>query len=596
MCGINLAIQFPGADFSSLQRMMLATQHRGPDLSCCEKVADGIFVAANRLGILDLSTEASMPFWSVDRKQVLAWNGAIYNHAQLKEQLLQQGITFRTHSDTETLLYWLKIFGEKRLSELHGMFALVFIDLEEKLVILARDYSGEKPLFFYKKGNGWLFSSETRGIQAGLDEKVPVDKSGIPHHCWNRHPLPGKTLLHGIQQVQPGSALILDLEGKLIHQKNWNFPPPLLSSNLDEQFESILGQVTNQTLDTEVPLGMVLSGGADSSLLLAVAHEQGKLPTHTYTLCLEGKYRKKYADPLFSEEIRKKYPTDHRDILMNRDLLMQNWEEYIANLDQPVGDSASFLTWWIAKQAKQEVRILVSGAGADELFGGYNRHEAFKFYLKHPILSRLLRKGKDFLPQGTALEKFAASMDKSPEATFIQMSALGRIPAKSIEAYLQLYPNGPDSFKNALEWDRTCYLCEDVLKIHDLACSAHGIEGRSPYLHPQLLAWSKAIPEEVFLREKGKIWIKKALTKRNLGHIAQRKKLGFGLPLHEWMEEKEFRDWINAYIKNMDKYWHEAFPKELRVYLEKPEKLEKNRFLLTWNLFLLASWLNKQEK
>ena len=596
MCGINLAIHFPGADLSSLQKMMLATQHRGPDLSSHENVADGIFVAANRLGILDLSTEASMPFWSADRKQVLAWNGAIYNHAQLKEQLLQQGIPFRTHSDTETLLYWLKTFGHKGLSELQGMFALAFIDLEKRLVMLARDYSGEKPLFFFKKEDGWLFSSETRGIQAGLNEKVPVDKSGIPHYCWNRHPLPGKTLLHGIQQVQPGSALILGLEGKLIHQKLWTFPPPSLSSNLQEQFESIMEEVTIQTFQVEVPLGMVLSGGADSSLLLAMAHEQGKLPTHTYTLSLEDKYQKKYADPLFSEEIRKKYPTDHRDIPMNSALLMENWEEYISNLDQPVGDSASFLTWWIAKHAKQEVKILVSGAGADELFGGYNRHEAFKFYLKHPILSRLLRLGKDFLPRGTALEKFAASIDNSPEATFIHMSALEKIPCKSMKEYLNLYPNGPDSFKNALEWDRTCYLCEDVLKIHDLACSAHGIEGRSPYLHPQVLAWGKAIPEEVFLREKGKIWIKKALEKRNLGHIAHRKKLGFGLPLYEWMQEKEFRHWVNANIKNMDKSWHSAFPKELRGYFEKPEKLEKNRFLLTWNLFLLASWLNKQEK
>jgi asparagine synthase (glutamine-hydrolysing) len=361
------------------------------------------------------------------------------------------------------------------------------------------------------------------------------------------------------------------------------------------KFEEILKEAVSKSLAAKRPVGMVLSGGADSSLLYAVAYELTGQKSPTYTVALESKLQTKYNDPHFVRIFNQQYPSENREIRVDKATVMENWDAYIQSMDQPIGDSAGFLTWLVAKEAKEEVKVLISGAGADELFAGYNRHRAFRHYLNHPALLRQITTFSDF-PFPGYLKKLVQSISKNPEDTFIQMAAVEKIPEAYLGFFRPWYPKSEFDFKNALDWDRTFYLVNDILKIHDNACMAHGIEGRAPYLYSELLEFALSQTEEELFQSKGKVFIKEALRKRGLGQIADRKKLGFGLPLQEWMEENDFREWVFGPIRQLSKDWGECFPPEMLKFVTQPEKAEKRHFLLVWNMFILAGWLSKFSK
>jgi asparagine synthase (glutamine-hydrolysing) len=268
-----------------------------------------------------------------------------------------------------------------------------------------------------------------------------------------------------------------------------------------------------------------------------------------------------------------------------------HWQAYVASLDQPIGDSASFLTWLLAKEASDNCKVLISGAGADELFGGYNRHIAYKYYLQYPNLWLNLKKMGliHLLPE--RISKFLDCIHHDREETFIQMAALENIPKALMEKIKPYYPKGKGAIINALEWDRTWYLVNDILKVHDNACMTHGVEGRSPYLDQDLITLSQSMTEEEHLQQLGKKWIKSELQKRNLGIIANRKKLGFGLPLKEWLQQKDFRNWVFEPIEKMGQNWGQNFPEEMRNLALNPTKAKDRQYLQIWNLFILASWI-----
>ncbi|MCH6199805.1 asparagine synthase (glutamine-hydrolyzing) [Aquiflexum sp. LQ15W] len=595
MCGIHVLIQPVSDGLAAIQKMMHATEHRGPDFSGFCKVEDDIFFAANRLKIQDLSDASNQPLWCEDQSALLVFNGELYNHPELKEILVNRGHHLDTGSDSVVLLHWLKTFGKKGIQQLKGMFAFVFADLGKKEILVSRDASGEKPLYFHQHGNSWIFSSETKGILAGMKNKPKIDKTQFLPFFYYRHSMPDRSFFEEVRQVLPGEIIILDFDGHVIQREKMVLEPNQKHETSQNKFEEILKEAVSKSFAAQRPVGMVLSGGADSSLLYAVGYELTGQKFPTYTVALESKLQHKYRDPHFVRIFNQQYPSENREIRVNKSTLMDNWGAYIQSMDQPIGDSAGFLTWLVAKEAKEEVKVLISGAGADELFAGYNRHRAFRHYLNHPTLLRQIATFSDF-PFPGYLKKLLQSISKNPEDTFIQMAAVEKIPEAYLGFFRPWYPKSEFGFKNALDWDRTFYLVNDILKIHDNACMAHGIEGRAPYLYSELLEFALFQTEEELLKSKGKVFIKEALRKRGLGQIADRKKLGFGLPLQEWMEENDFREWIFEPIRQLSKDWGECFPPEMLKFTAQPEKAEKRHFLLVWNMFILAGWLSKFSK
>jgi asparagine synthase (glutamine-hydrolysing) len=595
MCGIHALIQPKSDDLTAIKKMMQSTEHRGPDFSGFCQVEKGVFFGANRLKIQSLSNASNQPLWSKDNSAVLVWNGEIYNHPELKEILTKQGYELETVSDSIILLHWLMNFGKEGIQKLKGMFAFVFADLNKKEIIISRDISGEKPLYFHQKGNSWIFSSETEGILAGMEIQPKIDKTQFLPYFYYRHSLPDKTFFEEVRQILPGEILSLDLEGQVFQREKVVLEPIQKHEISQNKFEEILKEAVSKSFTAERSVGMVLSGGADSSLLYSVWYELTGQKLPTYTVALESKLQSKYSDPHFALLFNEKYPSEHREIFVHKKTVMENWDDYVHSMDQPIGDSAGFLTWLVAKEAKEEVKVLVSGAGADELFAGYNRHRAFGHYLNHPTVLKQIAGFSDF-PFPNYLKKFLQSISKTPSDTFIQMAAVEKIPHSYLEIFRSWYPKSQFKFKNALEWDRTFYLVNDILKIHDNACMAHGIEGRAPYLYSGLLEFALGQSEQKLLKNKGKILIKEALRKRDLGEIAERPKLGFGLPLQEWMEENDFREWVFGSIRQLSNDWGNCFPPEMLKFVAEPEKATSSQFLLLWNMFILSGWLSKSPK
>lgn len=591
MCGINVILGGHLHAEQLAEQMMQATAHRGPDFSSFTKVDEKVYFAANRLKILDLTEGSNQPMWNKEKDAVLAWNGALYNYQDLRNTLLDLGYRFQTNSDSEVLLYWLRHFGKKGIEQLKGMFSIAYADLRQKIVLILRDPSGEKPLYFSQSNNAWVFSSEARPLTLATDKKID-EKQFLPYF-YQRHSSPDRSFFEGVHQVLSGTGFQFDLEGKLLEKFSWKHPKQVELPASQNSFEELLKDAVLKNFHTERQVGTVLSGGADSSLIYALWYEETGEPIPTFTVTFDEKKKSKYTDPVFSKKLGSKYPSLGKEVFVDLEKVQQNWPAYIASLDQPVADSASFLTWITAKEASTDIQVLLSGAGADELFGGYNRHKAYAHYLKNPSLWKFLKKtgiGK-ILPSG--MHKMISSIGEDQADTFIQMSALQHIPEEHLNQFRQWYPSGETPLKNALEWDRSFYLINDILKIHDNACMAHGIEGRAPYLDFELITMSQNLSEEQHHQLLGKVWIKEALKKRGLGFIAKRKKLGFGLPLQEWSREAAYMDWVSPVIQKMEADWGRHFPEEMRILAKKPNQAKGRQYLQVWNLFVLASWLEQ---
>lgn len=585
MCGIHL-IWGKKASKKSIQALVDATHHRGPDQSAIYSPWNGLWIGVNRLKILHHGPDADQPFWAPDGNSLLILNGEIYNFQELRRLLTKMGIEFITQSDTEVLLHYLKIFGQKGLEKLNGMFSIIYIDLISKSVLVARDRNGEKPLYYAQSPDNLVISSELRGITA-FQAHVP-DWDQVDHFFYFRAPAPGKTFHRGISAWKPGRYSTLFRHDTF----RWDTLPVPQGDNeptTQTSFAKLLEKTVLNQFHADVPVGLLLSGGADSSLLYSLWYKKTGTSLPAYTIQVEKKYRSKYADGDQAIRFSKQIPTDHHLIDIDQKAFLENWEEYIRSVDLPIGDSAGFLTWMIGKKAKSEVKVLISGAGSDELWGGYQRHAAFDKYLQ---LQRFWCKWADYLkklPFGKNWKKFTSGIQLDPNTTFLNFSALQNPPTEMIGDYERIFNPKLPVYKRMLDFDRQVYLVQDVLKVHDNALMAHGIEGRSPYLDSSLLGLWQRVEDPALLL--GKPWIKNLLRENELGWVADRKKFGFGLPLQEWLSESgEISKRVFATLKEFDKTQGENFSNPVRQILRNPESGVKTQFLTLYNLFLLAEW------
>ncbi len=586
MCGIHL-IWGKDATQEKIELLTKSARHRGPDQEAFYSPWPGLWVGVNRLKILHLGPEADQPFWSPDRKALLLWNGEIYNYQELRLLLENIGVEFLTSSDTEVVLHTLKIFGPKGLEKLQGMFSLIYLDIIEEIVLVGRDQNGEKPLYYTQNDNLLVISSEVRGIS--IVKEPSLDRKQITNYFFLRTPHPGNTFFQGISDWRPGYFSLIQQPSKLF----WERIPSSINRNHSpdsRSFENALNLAVLSQFHADVPVGVSLSGGTDSSLLYAIWYKQTGRRLPTYTIQVEDKFRKKYGDGDAAIRLAKELPMDHRLIKIDQTVFWENWEAYIRDVDSPLGDSAGFLTWMIGKTAKEHVKVMISGVGADELWGGYNRHRAIALFLENKELLIALNPILKKLALGRLGAKFLAGLQPDPKYTFLNFSALHPVPDAIYEAYRPIFNTSLPEYKQMLDFDRQMYLVEDLLKIHDNALMAHGIEGRSPFLDARLVdIWESVVN----MRDlKGKKWIKELLAALGMKWINERKKFGFGLPLKEWFaQEGEFAQRIYFSLGEFEKSHGEGLPTVLRDMLKCPQRSAKNHFLTLYNLFVLAEWV-----
>lgn len=585
MCGIHL-IWGKGANKVAIQKLVSSSHHRGPDQDAIYSPWTGLWIGVNRLQILHPGPDADQPFWSADSKSLLIFNGEIYNFQELRRLLSKMGIEFITQSDTEVLLHYLRVFGAKGLEKLNGMFALIYIDLISKSVLVARDRNGEKPLYYAQNPDSLVISSEVRGISAV--QKHATDWDQVEHYFYFRTPSPGKTFHRGISAWKPGRYSTIFRHDTF----RWDTlsSPEEKSEHLSQKyFEETLEKVVLNQFHADVNVGMLFSSGADSSLLYNLWYKKTGTPLPTFTIQVEKKYRAKYADGNHSIRFAKQIPTDHHLIEIDQKVFLENWDEYIQSVDLPIGDSAGFLTWMIGKKAKSQVKVLISGAGADELWGGYQRHQAFaKYWDQHAFWSKWAGFFGQF-PFGSQWKKFMAGIRPDPNHTFLNFSALQNPPLELTGDYERIFNAKLPEYKRMLDFDRQGYLVQDVLKVHDNALMAHGIEGRAPYLDLTMLKLWQQVNDPALLI--GKPWIKNILRENDLGWVADRRKFGFGLPLKEWLSENgEVSQRVFQSLKDFDKSHGKNFSLPVRQILQNPASGAETQFLALYNLFLFAEW------
>lgn len=568
MCGINLVFDRSGhLGRDTVDAMNAATLHRGRDNTAVKTVisASGEWhLGHNRLSVIDTSAAAHQPFSSPDGRYHLIYNGEVYNFGELRHELLADGVEFRTHSDTEVVLWLLARRGVAGLRQLNGMFALVFVDLETDSALIARDPSGMKPLYWWADDSRLVVSSELSGVLASGLMPKELDESQINHYLRFRFARKPGTFFRGVHEMIEGHVTEIN-GGRIADSVSFVQRTAMADasggsrSDVLDELERLLVAAIRRHLIADVPVGLLLSGGIDSTLLLALINHHDLAHLHTFSIVndaaeasfgTEDYHYSRIAATRYGD-----YP--HTEVSAGIEIL-DGLDDFMANMDQPIADQASLLTFLICQEARKSVTVALSGAAADEVFAGYNRQEAFHRYLKYrPFITPLapaLRKVGARLPTGSEhrlrkpfllAQKFFAAVGDDPADTYRRMQGLGGYHDLETEVRPWAAATGAPAgaqFGAALEQDLHQYLISDILMVNDFQSMQSTLEMRIPFLDQDLLAWVAAMPPS-FTIAHGRKWMLGDLLRRHDGaEFVDRKKEGFSMPLGRWFFDDSQRD------------------------------------------------------
>jgi asparagine synthase (glutamine-hydrolysing) len=565
MCGIA---GFVGAgDGAVLRRMTDRLVHRGPDAQgFFEKPEAGVFLGHRRLSIIDLSGGAQ-PMSTADAQTVIVFNGEIYNHADLRAELQARGHVFATdHSDTEVLLYAWREWGPAMLDRLNGMWAFAILDGREKRLFLARDRFGKKPLYWFHQQGTFGFASElTSLLEHPLAPRSESELARVKFLAHALIPAP-HTAIEGIQKLPAAHHLTLDLGGGTPQIQRWwryTIEPdaqPKSEPALVEELLEILTRATAQRLVADVPLGVFLSGGLDSSTIAALAgRKDAPHRLQTFTI---GFREPSFDESVFAARVADFLKTDHHVDTLNLDGALAALPQIFDRLDEPQGDSSLLPTWLLCRFARTKVTVALSGDGGDELFAGYDPFRALR-------LAEIYRKAVP-RPLHAALRLLAArlpvshkniSLDFKIKRTLrgldhpprlwnpvwlgaLEPSDLARLTgsrfsveeiySESIEAWESCAATDP--VDRTLQFYTEIYLQDGILAKADRASMMNSLEVRSPFLDIEVADFARRLPHSFKLRGKTtKYLLKRAAEKLLPAEIVHRKKKGFGTPVGAWL-------------------------------------------------------------
>ena len=560
MCGISGythrgGVFNPSAIKESTDRLL----HRGPDQQGTYESAD-VSLGAVRLKIIDLEAGAQ-PFFSDDRKTVLVFNGEIYNYRELRQELRGLGHNFSTHSDTEVLLRAFLQWDTECFRRLRGMFAAAFWNVDERRLVLVRDRVGIKPLYVCRLGEDIYFGSELKAILYHSEIPRRLDLSAL-HHYLSMNYVPGPfTLLEGIQKLGPGHFLEWR-DGLVLEEQYWKLPRGQNENwtlpDAQEALDDLLKQSMRDHLISDVPVGIWLSGGIDSSALLHYASQASAKRLHTYSITFRGR---SFDETPYIRELVEKYQTEHHELDLNPTLdLPSAIEELAYYSDEPFADAGAVPVWFLSKLSRQQVTVALSGEGADELFGGYVTYRAdhlagYARLLPKAARLSLLRalrywpvsdekigfeyKMKRFL-EGSLLSPDEAhvywngSFSRSQQLELLLRS--NHVRTQDLFDSDLPEPNGDGSLSRFLAFDQKYYLADDLLQKVDRMSMAHSLEVRPPYLDHRLIEFTASLPDRFKVSGRCQKLILRRLMKSKLpASVLRRSKTGLDIPTHDWL-------------------------------------------------------------
>jgi len=617
--------------------------HRGPDDSgTWLDQSAGIALAHRRLSILDLSTAGHQPMVSKSARFILAFNGEIYNHLDIRKEIESSGnpLVWKGHSDTETLLAGVEVWGiEETIKKSIGMFAIALWDRKTRTLILARDRIGEKPLYYGWQGQGndrvFLFGSELKALKAHPAFKADVDRDALCLFLrYNYIPAP-YSIYQGIAKLEPGCLLSISLaqsEPKVC--KYWNAASVSIAGatkpfegsadSAVDALETLTKDAVRQQMMADVPLGAFLSGGIDSSTVVALMQAQSSRPIKTFTI---GCSEKGYNEAVHAKEVARYIGTEHTELYITPQQAMDVIPQLPSLYCEPFSDGSQIPTFLVSQLAKQHVTVSLSGDGGDELFCGYNRYKHTAALWRKlsciPIpLRNLLAKGVTKIPPhtwdryagvlpwshvGDKLHKGAGVMSSSSvEDLYTAMvshwadpSALvkGGVEPLSLPMSIQSALFGLGDVQRMMAMDILTYLPDDILVKVDRAAMGVSLESRVPFLDHRLVEFAASLPMEYKLRDGQTKWVLRQLLYRYVPRkLIERPKMGFGFPLDAWLRGP-LRDWAEGLLSeqrlNNDGFFHpDAIRKKWIEHLSK----KRNWSNQLWSILMFQAWLEQEGK
>jgi len=611
-----------------LERMNETLRHRGPD-------DEGFFVSGNigmamrRLAIIDV-VGGKQPITNEDGTIVVTFNGEIYNFQELRSELARSGHQFATQSDTEVIVHAYEQWGDDALHRFNGMFAIALWDQCRDRLLLARDRMGKKPLYWHYSPQGLLWGSEAKAILAAPWIERRVNSLALHHYLTLQYIPDPLTIFDGVHRLPAAHKLVVERCGAPQVSRWWQlkFEPKWKISDEEaiEQARALLGAAVERRLISEVPLGAFLSGGIDSSTVVALMAERTSQPVKTFSIGFE---EQRYSETHYARQIADRYRTDHHEFIFRSDDLIRVIEGSIVATDEPLADPAALPLFELARQARQYVTVALCGDGGDETLAGYRRYAIDGLLRRYAALPTWLTQGAlpaavGLLPEPTwipedrniitGLKRLGQFSSTTPKASLLRWGSYFTHGEK-----LALYTDGwRDIFArvDTTDWiaatydeahasslldctlyaDHVTYLSGDLLTKTDRMTMAHSVEARAPFLDTEWVEWTARLPEPFKIRHLSTKWLlKAAFVDRVPRNIRSRGKQGFGVPIGAWLRN-ELRDWARDRLLDNRSLSEWFRPAAIQRLFEEHDSGRMNHGKRLWALLIFAIWLSQMLK
>ena len=597
MCGI-VGLVTKKEKENTIKLMSDRIKHRGPD-------GDGYFIDGDvalghrRLSIIDLSS-GDQPMFNEDGSVVTVFNGEIYNYQELKEELIALGHDFKTKSDTEVLVHGYEEWHTDLPKHLRGMFAFAIYDKNKNEVFLARDNFGIKPLYFAKMNDTFMFASEIKAFLDVPDFEKIFNESILETYLEFSFVPTNETFFKGVHRLDAGCSLLYkDGEIKLNKYFKLDFKEENMSfEDAVKNISDVMKDSVEKHLIADVEVGSFLSSGIDSSYIVSLAK-----PDKTYTVGYENK---KYDETMYAKDLAEKLGIKNESKIITKEEYLENISKIMYHLDEPTSDPAAISLYFVAKLASKDLKVVLSGEGADEFFGGYNyyREEVdYKFYNKLPFCIRhaigkvasIFPEGRGFnflVRRGEKLENSYIGVNRNFSSKMAKKVLKNNYELKAIDVTKDVY----NEFKNYSNIDKmqaidiNFWLMKDILLKADRMTMASSIEGRVPFIDKEVFKVASHLPFDYKVtKENTKVALRAAAKEVIPTEAYKKKKLGFPVPVREWIKEGSFKEEVEKTLNSdvANKYFN---TKIINKMFEEHINGKKDNYRKIWTIYTFIKW------
>lgn len=623
MCGIcgqyNFGEPAPVA-YADIKAMMDSIAHRGPDDEG-HHIDGPLGLGFRRLSIIDLSG-GHQPMSDQDESVWVVFNGEIYNFQELRRELQSFGHVFRTNSDTEVIIHGYKQWGDEVLNRLNGMFGLAIWDVKLRRLVVARDPFGIKLIYYAIDKQRVYFGSEMRAVRTAMQGKAEVDATSLNLFLRYRYTPSPYTILKGIRKLAPGTKLTVQ-NGTYEVSRWYNFSPepfsPAKSENeAREELLALYKDAVRRQLISDVPVGLLLSGGIDSGLLLGLMSLNGKgWPTYTVG------YGAAYADDELGDaaETARLMGSRHTSVEINRSIFQEALPKIVSVLEEPIATSSIVPMYFVCQRARQDVKVALVGQGPDELFGGYRRHLGVRYgamwaglpsWIRAPISSTVsalprnetLKRGVQSLAIPDRMRRYQNVLSLLPQEQIEGLFQDGLLPAGSGDTILECWKDmaglmgGTDELGGLQFLEVRSTLPDELLMYADKLSMAHGLELRVPFVDKEIVEYVERLPASFKVRRGSRKWLHRGVCASFLpASILQRPKRGFAVNVVDsWFKEAVNNKMAETLRDGESKIYQFLRPTAVRELFEQHISNRQDNHKVLFSLFLFEEWLRAQEE